>query len=336
MEAKELILVRDVVVRFFDPLAKATTSPEEARRLLVQLGYDPPGRRHGVPGPERRGQRGRRADHGDRGAAGGPGRGGDRHGGAAEPPRGRGDRRGARALHDEHPGQLRGLAVPDADRHRRRDRAQAPRPPRRARARGLLQDARRVAGARRPDRDRGRQGRGVAIRDGLPEADRALGPAPGPVLGPDRPGARQPHQRRRGLRLPDPLPARRARRLARPAGRLPVAGRAGPAAVQRRRGPVRPRRRRPAHDAAPAADRRPTRRPRAAAVSGARRRDRQVHRHRGRRELRQHDRHPARRSLPPAGQAQRHRGGRPWDEALACGRLHVLEQPVLRHPGEPR
>ena len=43
MEAKELILVRDVVVRFFDPLAKATTSPEEARRLLVQLGYDPPG-----------------------------------------------------------------------------------------------------------------------------------------------------------------------------------------------------------------------------------------------------------------------------------------------------
>ena len=42
MEAKELILVRDVVVRFFDPLAKATTSPEEARRLLVQLGYDPP------------------------------------------------------------------------------------------------------------------------------------------------------------------------------------------------------------------------------------------------------------------------------------------------------
>jgi uncharacterized protein DUF6603 len=43
MDAEELILVRDVVVRFFDPLAKATTSPEEARRLLVQLGYDPPG-----------------------------------------------------------------------------------------------------------------------------------------------------------------------------------------------------------------------------------------------------------------------------------------------------
>jgi hypothetical protein len=43
MQASELILVRDVVVRFFDPLAKATSSPEQARRLLVQLGYDPPG-----------------------------------------------------------------------------------------------------------------------------------------------------------------------------------------------------------------------------------------------------------------------------------------------------
>lgn len=43
MNVSDLIFIRDLVQRFFEPLARATKSPDQAGALLVQLGYKPPG-----------------------------------------------------------------------------------------------------------------------------------------------------------------------------------------------------------------------------------------------------------------------------------------------------
>jgi len=42
VKPEDLYVVRDFALRFFDPLAKATTSPEQGAALLIQLGYKPP------------------------------------------------------------------------------------------------------------------------------------------------------------------------------------------------------------------------------------------------------------------------------------------------------
>lgn len=41
MQAEDLYFLRDLVLRFFDPLARATRSPRSAAELLRQLGYEP-------------------------------------------------------------------------------------------------------------------------------------------------------------------------------------------------------------------------------------------------------------------------------------------------------